>query len=1139
MGAFRSATTLQNEATQASLFAADQAVEFELPQLNYGPISLKIGTIQCVLRTAEKVTAIPQGEIRISARTKEQTYKLPSGDLIIVTTRKRLDRPAGVDAVLFRNEDGKLNWQSHRLIDDMTTTVERDGWPTAVRKHANLWSGKFRFISEKPEPNGEIKPGNEGLRPPQIGALHAIGAHWSLGHQPATIVMPTGTGKTETILSTQVAYGCYSILVIVPTDALRSQTARKFLTFGLLRKLKVLAPDAPNPIVGIIRKRPRTIEDLEIFDRCNVVISTMAALKTGKVDDEEPAEDGIDTTDDEEEQKDETFSLTQEIAKRVKLLVVDEAHHIPAPGWAAFRGAFRDIPVIQFTATPFRRDGRLVDGQVIYNFPLRKAQEDKYFKPITLNPVYEPTHDKSDHAIAQLAVTCLKDDLNIKKLNHLMMARCKNITRATEVHAIYEKLAPDLKPILIHSQMGDTSKLIDDLRAGKHRIVVCVNMLGEGFDLPELKVAAIHDLHKSLAVLLQFTGRFTRSSASNISDATVIANIAEPSVSGALERLYSEDADWNYLLSELSSEAAKDHIRLINFLKEAKPLLGEEDDSDTSISRQLLRPTLSTLVFEANRFRPKNFYEGLPKHLIPYRAWLHGDDTLFFVTKSEPTVKWSRSKAVRDREWALFVLHYDKKRKLLYLSSSDHSSEFRTLAQAVGADDLLTGEIIFRCLGRITRLLFQNIGLKKHGRRNLSYAMYTGAQVEEALGLSEKGGSTKSNLSGIGWEDGRQITIGCSAKGRIWSREQNTILRFNDWAESVGDKLRDNTIDMKDLLANVLIPTEVTALPDSEILCIEWPLELLRQAEERITFRQIGKQATSLTCDISVISMDRTANAIDFQFIEAKSGQWGTFRFSLGGERKFSVVQTAGATVHINIGKNDIPLADYFSNYPPLFRLVDLTELDADLHIRPQNPQELILPQDHFEAWDWTGVDFTKESMWKDGVKRNNSIQEHVAKFFIEGNFDIVFDDDAANEAADLVCLKEGDDHIRVAFIHCKYAGGMRPGERIKDVVEVSSQAVRSTKWSGQFPKLCSHLKRRDNDLKTDERPTRFLKGSSATLNQFIKMSRIKPIRTEIIIAQPGLTKKGMTKDQSQVLSSALTYIKQTIDVDMGIICSE
>lgn len=41
-----------------------------------------------------------------------------------------------------------------------------------------------------------------GLRPAQLGALFSIKAHWTVSQGPATIVMPTGTGKTETMIAT-------------------------------------------------------------------------------------------------------------------------------------------------------------------------------------------------------------------------------------------------------------------------------------------------------------------------------------------------------------------------------------------------------------------------------------------------------------------------------------------------------------------------------------------------------------------------------------------------------------------------------------------------------------------------------------------------------------------------------------------------------------------------------------------------------------------------------------------------------------------------------------------------------------------------------------------------------------------------
>jgi hypothetical protein len=47
-----------------------------------------------------------------------------------------------------------------------------------------------------------------------------------------------------------------------------------------------------------------------------------------------------------------------------------------------------------------------------------------------------------------------------------------------------------------------------DFNLGISALVICVDMLDEGFDLPELKIAAFHDIRKSLAVTLQLAGRF-------------------------------------------------------------------------------------------------------------------------------------------------------------------------------------------------------------------------------------------------------------------------------------------------------------------------------------------------------------------------------------------------------------------------------------------------------------------------------------------------------------------------------------------------------------------------------------------------------------------------------------------------------
>ncbi|PAC30611.1 hypothetical protein CEJ87_18090 [Caldifermentibacillus hisashii] len=61
--------------------------------------------------------------------------------------------------------------------------------------------------------------------------------------------------------------------------------------------------------------------------------------------------------------------------------------------------------------------------------------------------------------------------------------------------------------ILVIAKKRKGFQALDDL---KSRIVVCVNMFGEGIDIPNLKIAAIHDKYKSLPITLQFIGRFAR-----------------------------------------------------------------------------------------------------------------------------------------------------------------------------------------------------------------------------------------------------------------------------------------------------------------------------------------------------------------------------------------------------------------------------------------------------------------------------------------------------------------------------------------------------------------------------------------------------------------------------------------------------
>ena len=1088
-----------------------------LPAIEINPVLQPCGKIFHKLRSKKVKQVVQVSSIQISPKVSLPVFVMDDGERLIITDRRNVLRPTTIDGVLVYTpgHEQDLKWHSHSIIDGFTQLITSKGLPVISQEIEESWLNEFTFIQEKKDATGNIIV--KGLRPPQIGGLHAIGAHWSLYKQPATIVMPTGTGKTETMLAVMIAYRPGKILVIVPSKILRNQTLNKFSSLGLLRMLKTVPSEIKNPLVGVISSRPKSIADLQIFNNCNVIISTMSALGSEDV-----------------------LTLSPQIADRIETLIVDEAHHIAAKTWSIFREQFNNKKILQFTATPYRRDGKLVDGKVIFNYPLRNAQLDGYFKPISFEAIQQVDEEKGDHEIATAAIQKLRDDL-AKGFDHLLMARCGNITRAQLMYNIYSAQAADLLPVLVHSDGVDIDAALANINSRNSRIIVCVDMLGEGFDLPQLKIAAIHDTHKSLAVLLQFTGRFTRVAGSNIGDATVIANIANQDVSAALERLYSEDADWNQLLSELSSQAAQTHAALIEFLNSSERL-GDDTGDDVEISHHLLRPAMNTLFYRATNFAPENFFTAIPEGMNVQRVWIHRDsNTLYFVTKMEPTLTWTRSHEITDRQWDIFVLHYNAEQQLLYLSSSEKSSSFTSLAQSVGGTQMIYGDNIFRSLGRINRLIFQNVGVKKHGRRNLSFAMYTGADVAQALSLTETTSSVKSNLSGTGWENGVPVTIGCSLKGRVWSRDVGTIPELVEFCESVGGKIIDDTIETAGIIANVLIPTEVTELPDFMVINIDWPIEILRQVEERVILkRNDDTEEISLTMvSIEYVRSIQVDNQVEFRIFADNDISWGTFLLSINPDDGFKVEQIEGASVTITLGRIVRPLEEFFSDYPPMLRFVDLSELDGNLLIKPQHAEDIIFPTEQFVAWDWTGIDIRKESLWKNGAERPDSIQSKAIQYYEGEDFDVIFDDDSAGEAADLVCLKEEDTYIRLILNHCKFTTAAEPGERVKDVVEVCSQAIRSAKWKWRFQDLCRHMIAREKRLRNGDRTTRFLKGTVSDINKFHRLSKFKEVRAEIIITQPGLSQSTVTADQNMILGATASYLKETIGVDLEVICSE
>ena len=390
--------------------AAEDSGELSIPACYSTETKIDGNRYRQLLIPADEATLLMKSGVRFLNSKMGNRHRILKTRSSLNEAERALLVPSAVDLDVVRDltEEKGVKW-----IGDLSP---RD--PEEVLQ--SLKQG-FRFQADDPE--SSIK----GLRDPQLGAVHAVLGYWTTkAVTPATVVMPTGTGKTETMLALFAASRPKRLLVLVPSDALRDQIAEKFETFGVLQEFGVVPPDALRPVVGRIRHGLQSVLSAKgLAIGCNVVVSTPSALNAS------------------------TAEAKTAFFAEFSHLFIDEAHHVPASTWQAVRDEFADRPIVQFTATPYREDGRHLGGRLIYAFPLREAQRQKYYSKINYISIYEL--EERDQAIAKVAVERLRSDLK-SGYDHLLMARVKWITRAQDVIGIYEKMAPEFKPVIVHSK---------------------------------------------------------------------------------------------------------------------------------------------------------------------------------------------------------------------------------------------------------------------------------------------------------------------------------------------------------------------------------------------------------------------------------------------------------------------------------------------------------------------------------------------------------------------------------------------------------------------------------------------------------------------------------------------------------------
>ena len=954
--------------------------------------------------------------------------------------------------------------------------------------------------------------GNVGLRVPQFGALFSIRASWTISSDAITIVLPTGTGKSETMLAAILAEKIKRVLVVVPNKLLRDQTYDRARSWGILRKIGCVDSCVLNPNTLCLKSAFKDFESFEtIVESSNIIVSTMSLVS--KMSKEQ----------------------IECLSAKCDLLVVDEAHHISSKTWREFKREFLNKKILQFTATPYRQDGKLVDGKIAYNFPMHMAIEQEYFKPIEFIAVEEYDEDLVDKCIADQAIANLEIDKK-NGFNHILLVRANTIERAEYLFEnIYSKYSW-FNPVIITSKIKTSEKKerLSKIKNCESRIVVCVDMFGEGIDIPNLKIAALHDKYKSLPITLQFIGRFARSR-KDLGMAKVVANIADVNIMDSLKELYEKDADWNTLLPIKSEKNIQEKLTLQELIAGFNNM-----SSDIDLKQIRAKVSMKAYTYKDNiSWNPEEWDNVLDESNC--RSYInHQERIMILIEPFSSCQAWTTQRNIKSLNWNFYIIYWNENRKYVCINTSDHQKGTELLKHIFGNYLLpVRSEKVFRCLADIKRLVFASVGLNSAIDGPVRYKMFAGIDVAEGISESNKNNCYKSNVFGMGYEGNGKISIGCSYKGKVWSRWVENISFWKNWCDKVMEKILDSNNETK-ILDNVLVPEVISEVP-----------------QDTIAYRIDFEESILIdTTNIFISSAFKTYNICDCELRIGKcvdSKQYfklvcldEVFSFYLFIERekyRFYFDDKNKMEPEINKrGKNPIRLTKYFDENPPVIWYVGTFSLQGNVLLKSLAKKDSFFPNSEFIKWDWNSmnVDIQVESQLEnDGNKKINSIQyATIDKLKKDGNYSVIFDDDGSGEIADIVAIAEENNEIIIELYHCKYSNGKTPGSRINDLYEVCGQSEKSVFWKSNVVELINRMKYRESKRLRSSSVSRFELGSINDLNIIQKKMLNKQTKMKIFMVQPGVDSSKISPEMRVVLGGTRDFCRDTFSVSVKLICS-
>jgi len=892
----------------------------------------------------------------------------------------------------------------------------------------------------------------EDYRTCQRGAYWAVKSHRTAqGDEPAIISLPTGAGKTALMMLAAFEYKADRVLIIAPSDSIRTQLKHKFDTLEGLSKADALSTLSQTPDVEILAERLHTESQWGEYTDTDVVVTLPNSISSKYTRDDEP-------------------DVAAPPEDMFDLVLVDEAHHSSAPAWENILSGFASTPQLLLTATPFRRDHDLLPGRLIYHYPVDKARADGIYHQVQLE-----THNGNKEELLETA-KCQLTSLQQSDENATMLARTDETDNADSLAEEYSDSDEfDVKAVHSDKDTNHNQDAIRELRDGEIDGVIIVDKFAEGIDINNLQLAVFHEPPKSLRMTIQLIGRLAR-----IPDGSVPAIIIAPTdalsskaTEEAVRQLYYENTGWSEIVPDLIDEHISQQRWPTNHLRSQSP---------TAINEESIEFYQTTTVFSLTGTLIDLGIEEPEISTDVYRLESSDNSELAgYITVSTDSPNWGTQTVLEFPRYDLHIFYAPQGHELLFQFTSNRqfASELREeLVADTGALASVDGDQLSRVMQSLQSPKYQTTGLANTAipsGNKPQYKTYYGEDVQSAVYHSDERTYTHGHVFATFDAGDETETRGVSGnKSKIWTNSKASISDFKHWCDRMAERLSDESepgiqnlegLDTGESISQFdSTPITVIFNPQLAATPIEFTGGDLSGSVKATPSLELDSNADAgdTAVDIS-LKLDGVDTDISCTY-DVSTDEWH------GPITNYTVSLPKRSTESISLN-----CKDFLQEYPPRFYTdsgsivmggqqqssqTDLSTFDPQAYqAETQINWSGYIGEGTDEEPSWYGNDYPEplSEQWGDGEPE--SVFEALFRWLSEQrpvDQQIIFCDHKRGEVADFIEFCIADKNVN--FYHCK--GGNSVGISLGRFKDIYQQTIRSLRFVESM-KLIDHIEDR------------------------------------------------------------------------------